>query len=239
MTTAPSYLAATTLAFAALLMTSSFPAAAQGIPGVEANKCLAGKNKCVSKKVAGLMKCRELCQRTPDKKCGPVQTECEQKVMDKFDGGALPAKGCFEKLEGKQNPSKPDSLCTTTDDTVAVEAQVDAAVANLMDALEGTPVALPATCPVACMDAIIQWATHDYVPHPSDSIQCVPSTVSVTTGLNGSPSLLAASTGTGRCQVAIELASQIDAFYTSAEIEACLPLAASAVVHVTGTPCAP
>jgi hypothetical protein len=131
------------LALATLFVAASVPHAhAQGIPGVAPNKCLAGKNKCVSKKIAGLMKCRELCQKAPDK-CGQVQAECDQKVMDKFDGGDSPEKGCFAKLEAKQKPEKPDSICTTTGDTAEVEAQVDALVNALLETLE---------CPNTCLN---------------------------------------------------------------------------------------
>ena len=37
-------------------------AQAQGVPGTDPNKCLAGKTKCVNKKAAGLFACRA-CQR--------------------------------------------------------------------------------------------------------------------------------------------------------------------------------
>lgn len=123
---------------ATLLCGGPVLATAQGVPGVDKNKCLAGKTKCVSKKLAGLLKCRESCQKTP-LKCGPAQTICEEKVMAKFDGGADPAKGCFAKLEAKEKPSKPESICTTTGDTASMEAEVDAVAAELLARLEGTP----------------------------------------------------------------------------------------------------
>jgi len=124
-------------ALAVVFMVAAVPVHAQGVPGADVNKCLAGKNKCVSKKIAGLMKCREKCQKKPDK-CGQPQADCEQKVMDKFDGGTNPAKGCFAKLEAKADPAKPESVCTTTGDTAAVGAEVDAEVASLLGRLEGT-----------------------------------------------------------------------------------------------------
>jgi hypothetical protein len=141
---APTRLPVAVLALATLLGAASVPHAhAQGIPGVAPNKCLAGKNKCVTTKIAGLMKCRGLCQQAPDK-CGQVQTECEQKVIDKFDGGDTPEKGCFAKLEAKQKPEKPDSICVTTGDTAQVEAQADALANALLLALE--PPCPPITC---------------------------------------------------------------------------------------------
>lgn len=142
---APTRLPVAVLALTTLFVAASVPHAhAQGVPGVAPNKCLAGKNKCVSKKIAGLMKCRELCQKAPDK-CAQVQTECEQKVMDKFDGGDTPEKGCFAKLEAKQNPGKPDSICVTTGDTAEVEAQADALVNALLLTLEPP-------CPNTCLN---------------------------------------------------------------------------------------
>ena len=129
------------LGLATLFVAASVPHAhAQGIPGVAPNKCTAGKNKCMAEKIADLMKCSELCEKDPGK-CGQVQAECVQKAMDKFDGGDKPEKGCFAKLEAKQQPEKPDSICTTTGDTAAVEAQADA----LVDALLAT-VACTNTC---------------------------------------------------------------------------------------------
>ena len=66
------------------------PAHAQGVPGIDKNKCLAGKNQCVSKKVKGLLKCREKCQKNPNK-CGQEQTDCEDKVRNKFERPDDPA----------------------------------------------------------------------------------------------------------------------------------------------------
>lgn len=121
-------------------------ARAQGVPGVEANKCLAKKNKCVSKKLSGLLRCREKCQKKPDS-CGQVQADCEAKVRAKFDGGATPEKGCFAKLEAKQKPSKANSVCTTTGDTATMEARVDAQVAGIISALETVCTADVLVCP--------------------------------------------------------------------------------------------
>ena len=78
----------TALAVVALTLMFTLPVAAQGTPGVDPNKCLAGKNKCVSKLAASLLKCRELCQKTPDNRCGQAQIDCEQKARERFDGGA-------------------------------------------------------------------------------------------------------------------------------------------------------
>ena len=125
------------LLFVLILAANPLSVSAQGIPGSESNQCLAGKTKCVSKKIAGLLKCRGKCQKSPSK-CGQVQADCETKVMEKFDGGSDPSKGCFAKLEAKQDPAKPASICATTGDTASVEIEVDTVVAELLDTLEAT-----------------------------------------------------------------------------------------------------
>jgi len=96
------------------------------------NKCLSGKTKCVNKKVAGLLKCTEKCQRHPGR-CGWVQTACEDKARDKFDGGTKGVEeSCFEKLEAKN-----DGPCVTFDDLTDMEAKADALVSNVVATLEG------------------------------------------------------------------------------------------------------
>ena len=128
----------TVLSLALSLAWSLQTVAAQGgpgVPGIDANKCLASKTMCVSQKIRGLLKCRENCQKSPTK-CGQAQLDCEERAMNKFDGGANPARSCFAKVEARQNPAKPDTLCTTTGDTAAVEALVDDLVAQLIGALE-------------------------------------------------------------------------------------------------------
>ena len=98
------------------------------------NKCLAGKTKCVNKKVAGLLKCNEKCQKDPAQ-CGGAQTACEGKVTAKFEGdGVDPATSCFGKLEAKN-----DGPCVTTGDRAPMEAKADGFVADVVATLEGSP----------------------------------------------------------------------------------------------------
>lgn len=127
------------VAFAATSLILFSPAAhAQGEPGIDKNTCLSGKTKCVSKKVAGLLKCREQCQKNP-KRCGAAEIECEEKVLARFDGGDAPEKSCFAKLEAKQKSDKPSTLCTTVGDVEAMAAEAEAAARVLLAALEGVP----------------------------------------------------------------------------------------------------
>jgi hypothetical protein len=78
-------------------------------------KCLAGKTKCMSKKATGLLKCHQKAE--PGNPADPEVGECVTKVVGKFDGGATPTRGCFEKLENK-SPND----CITLDDAAAAEA---------------------------------------------------------------------------------------------------------------------
>jgi hypothetical protein len=87
------------------------------------NACAAGKKKCVSKKVAAILKCH-IKAETPPKGLAPADlATCIHKARDKFDGGADPTKGCFATLERKFG-----AACLTTNDTAALEAKVDAFV---------------------------------------------------------------------------------------------------------------
>ena len=123
------------VAVAVVLAFGLTKAHAQGVPGVSPNKCLSGKTKCVNKKIAGLLKCREKCQKDPAQ-CGTPQTDCETKVRYKFDGVGTTL-GCFEKLEAKDDGMTPELVCTTTGDLVAMEERADDFVAGVVFTLEG------------------------------------------------------------------------------------------------------
>ncbi len=111
---------------------------AQGVPGSEKNTCLARKTKCVTTALTALLKCREKCQKNPAL-CGDRQADCEAMALAKFNGGLDPEKGCFAKAEAKENPGKPASVCTTTDDSLAMETEMGAVADSLLERLEGTP----------------------------------------------------------------------------------------------------
>lgn len=85
-------------------------------PATGPNNCSAGKSLCLAKKIKGLLGCYRKAQIAGV----AVDAACLQKVEDKFDGGSDPAKGCFAKLESKQNPDKPASVCRAdSDDAIA------------------------------------------------------------------------------------------------------------------------
>src|SRR5690349_17091556 len=82
-----------------------------------ANKCSAGKVKCVVNKTKALLGCHGKAAS----KGLTVDPACLAKAKAKFDGGVDPAKGCFEKLEakGEKAGAKPDAVCPTSNDTAA------------------------------------------------------------------------------------------------------------------------
>ncbi len=116
------------LALLAVLLAIA-PASAQ----VVQSKCAAAKKACITKKVKALL----ACHAAADKKGGAVDPTCLAKAHAKFDGGATPAKGCFAKLEAKQNPAKPATLCPSAGDTALIENQVDAFVDAMVCQLAG------------------------------------------------------------------------------------------------------
>ncbi len=111
---------------------------AQGVPGVAPNKCLAGKTKCVSSAFKGFLKCRERCQKNPTK-CGSDQAACDFRVLNALRRPGQPSKSCLARFERKADPAKPETICATINDQLAVTARVERAVADLVSALEGAP----------------------------------------------------------------------------------------------------
>lgn len=228
-------------ALAALLLSLPHLVHAQGTPGVEPNKCLAGKMKCVTKKIAGHLKCRELCQKMPDKKCGQAQVDCEQKVRDKFDGGDAPEKGCFAKLEakGERDGAKPDQVCRRSDDSAEMEQEVDAAVWELIARLEGRLVS--PGCPTACLQLIQIFAEHSFSGHSLSQPDCgfdqgrEAGSVRLENLVSPHRDLLSVSAG--RCSVVVgdlRLPGSDLLLYQQA---ACAPVAAAAVELVSGRTC--
>ncbi len=111
------------------------------------SKCDAAKVKCITKKNACLLKV----EAAALKKGLPVDGAKRQKCVDKFDGGLDPSRGCLVKLENRQNPAKPETLCTITGDTGSLEARVDAFVDDVLTdvALDYPALESPNTCHAA------------------------------------------------------------------------------------------
>ena len=93
-------------------------------------KCLASKTKCVATYANLLLKCQQKAE-TPGKPLDPNTDACLDKADTKFDGGAFPLKGCFEKLEAK-SPND----CVTTGDTASAAALAQICVANLVTGID-------------------------------------------------------------------------------------------------------
>jgi hypothetical protein len=102
------------------------------------NACVAKKQACVARKMAGLLKCHQKAESTGTS----VDPACVQKVQDKFTGGAVPANGCFAKLEAKFPGG-----CLTANDTAALEATIDSFVTDAVTALDpGYPTPVSNAC---------------------------------------------------------------------------------------------
>ena len=101
-------------------------------PPLDQTKCGAGRKKCASKYLAGLLKCRRLAQ-TPGKPTDPNSRSCIDKAVAKFNGGADPAKGCFAKLEAK-SPND----CQSTSPSLAVQGLVETCANGLVAVVAGS-----------------------------------------------------------------------------------------------------
>jgi hypothetical protein len=108
-----------------------------GVPVVgSSSTCDAGKTTCVRNKASCLIKAHQAAEKQgqpPD----PAQL---QKCRDKFDGGTKGfAAGCIGKLESKQDPKKPKTICSVTGDLVTLEGKVDAFVTDVVREIQNTP----------------------------------------------------------------------------------------------------
>jgi hypothetical protein len=98
-------------------------------------KCAAKKEQCVVAMLGHLLWCHMIAEKAA---LGPANPVCLQMFKDRFDGGALPEKGCFEKLEFAAA-----GQCFSNDDTAAMETKVDAfvsAVVGLVDPVYPAPI---------------------------------------------------------------------------------------------------
>jgi hypothetical protein len=95
--------------------------------------CTAKKINCVRKAVHGLLRCH----RDAEVHGTTVDPACISRFEDDFDGGAVPADGCFEGYEATHLPTAFQS-CATYDDQAALDATLGAFVADVLAAL-GTP----------------------------------------------------------------------------------------------------
>jgi hypothetical protein len=69
-------------------------------PNQSQSLCGVGKDKCVGKKLARILKCQQKAE-TPGKPTEPNAKGCVDKAVSKYDGGLDPSKGCFVTLENE------------------------------------------------------------------------------------------------------------------------------------------
>ncbi len=96
------------------------------------SKCGVGKNKCVAKYLASLLKCTGKAQ-TPGQPTDPNTKDCVTKAQAKYTGGADSTKGCFAKLEAK-TPND----CETPGNSGSVQTLVEACGMNLVNLTAST-----------------------------------------------------------------------------------------------------
>jgi hypothetical protein len=99
--------------------------------------CGVGKEKCATKRLTGLLKCWAKAE-TPNKPTDPNANDCVTKVAAKFEG-AVPAKGCFAKLEDEDG----NDCAPPVANAAAVASVVDDCVSSLVAVLETPPVCTP------------------------------------------------------------------------------------------------
>jgi hypothetical protein len=132
-----------------------------GYPAPVTNKCSSGKKKCVLKEAAAILKCHEKAVKAGLAVADPT---CLQKAQDKFDGGAIPAKGCFAKLEAKN-----DGPCITTHDTATLDAKVDSYTTDVLCGLGYTT--------LNCVPTPTPTPTLTVTPTPTVTPTCPPGPV--------------------------------------------------------------
>ena len=122
-------------------------------PPLDQTKCGAGKKKCASKYLAGLLKCRKAAQ-TPGKPTDPNTKGCIDKAVAKYSGGVDPARGCFAKLEAK-NPND----CQSTSTSLTVQGLAENCVDDLVAVVAGSASTTSTTIAPRCH--------HDHYDHTS------------------------------------------------------------------------
>ncbi|HEY2388876.1 MAG TPA: hypothetical protein VGK30_18110 [Candidatus Binatia bacterium] len=93
-------------------------------------KCAYKKIGCTAKLAEYWLKCHAKAEL---KALGPPDPACLDKGGAKFDGGAFPDNGCFEKLERAAEGS-----CFTNDDTATVKSSVDTFVGSIVTTVDPT-----------------------------------------------------------------------------------------------------
>ena len=122
------------------------------------SKCDAAKFQCVAKRQACLL----AAHAKAEKKGVSVDAAALAKCRDAFDGGAKGlAAGCIGKAEAKEDPQKPDTICTVKGDVTALADAVETFVGDAVRSVDPSfPVVQPPDdCNAAKKSCIAKRAT--------------------------------------------------------------------------------
>ena len=91
------------------MITVAVPGAATAEP---LNTCTAGKIKCTNAFAAAVFKCVAAAYKKPPSFESQEKAQaCVRKARQKFGTAVSPKPGCIEKVEAKEDPSKPETIC--------------------------------------------------------------------------------------------------------------------------------
>jgi hypothetical protein len=138
------------------------------VPAGAMSACDSAKLKCMRKKAQCLLKVEERALKTGL----PPDAEKLARCRTKFEDAV---QGCIAKVEAKQQPAKPATVCTVVGDAAALETVVDEFVAAAVVQIGGGP---PTPCAEVSPGA--SGASCYGAPCPSGA-ECIP----VSNGLSG------------------------------------------------------
>ena len=76
------------------------------------NTCTAGKIKCVNAFTSAVFKCVAAAYKKPPSAAVQDKAQaCVRKARQKFGTAVSPKAGCIDKIEAKEDPAKPETIC--------------------------------------------------------------------------------------------------------------------------------
>ncbi len=126
----------------ALALTAAVTLAAGRAAAQPLNTCTAGKIKCVNTFTTTVFKCVAAAYKKPPSAAVQDKAQaCVRKARQKFGTAVSPKPGCIDKVEAKEDPTKPESICPAGAD----EYDLDEMVVLYTESMQGeiSPVLSP------------------------------------------------------------------------------------------------